>query len=328
MSIKIRVLNAEAVRQLLPFDRCIPLMRHAMALVSRGLARQPIRQVTTQPSGRGVLGLMPGYIEEPQWFGVKVVTVFPRNFGTQLGSHQGMVLLFDTENGAPKAILDAREITAIRTAAATAVATDVLAPKNVRTLALFGYGEQAHAHAAALTLVRKFEEIIVWGRDAERTRAFVSQLEGHVECALRAVAQPEMAAQADVICTVTAAPEPFYRASWLRSGQHLNLVGSSIPSTSEVEPEVVRKCRYFVDYKDSALALAGEFLRAKQAGLVSDEHIVGSIGDVLEGKVPGRVGDADLTLFKSLGMVAEDLVSADFILTQAEQQGVGETIDW
>ena len=328
MSVSIRLLNAEAVRELLPLERCIPLMRQAMVLVAQGKARQPIRQFMNQPDGRGLLGLMPGHIGKPEWLGIKVITVFPANFGTEFGSHQGMVLLFDTRNGAPKAILDAREITAIRTAAATAVATDVLAPKNVRSLALFGYGEQARTHASALMQVRRFEEIIVWGRDIERARSLTSELQGKLNCSMRAVAKAEEAAGADVVCTLTAAAEPYYRATWLRPGQHLNLVGSGVPATSEVEPEVVQRSRYFTDYKESALVLAGEFIRAKQAGLVDDDHILGSIGDVLEGKITGRKGASDITVFKSLGMVAEDLISADFVLAQAQQRGLGSVVDW
>jgi ornithine cyclodeaminase len=328
MSVSIRLLNAEAVRELLPVERCIPLMREAMVLVAQNKTRQPIRQFMNQPDGRGLLGLMPGHIGKPEWLGIKVITVFPGNFGTEFGSHQGMVLLFDTRNGAPKAIVDAREITAIRTAAATAVATDVLAPKDVRSLALFGYGEQARTHAMALMQVRRFEEIIVWGRDIERARSLIAELQGKLNCSMRAVAQAEQAAGADVVCTLTAAAEPFYRAAWLRPGQHLNLVGSGVPSTSEVEPEVVQRSRYFTDYKESALVLAGDFIRAKQAGLVDDDHILGSIGDVLEGKIAGRKGASDITVFKSLGMVAEDLISADFVQAEAERRGLGQVIDW
>ena len=127
---------------------------------------------------------------------------------------------------------------------------------------------------------------------------------------------------------MTAAKEPFYRADWLRAGQHLNLVGSSVPTTSEVEPEVVARSRYFVDFKDSALVLASEFRRAKEAGLVDDEHIIGSVGDVMEGTVLGRTSDSDITVFKSLGMVAEDLVTADFLLKEADRQGAGQLIEW
>ena len=164
--------------------------------------------------------------------------------------------------------------------------------------------------------------------DIERARALITELRGKVDCSMRAVAHAEEAAGADVVCTLTAAAEPFYRATWLRPGQHLNLVGSGVPSTSEVEPEVVHKSRYFTDYKESALVLAGEFIRAKQAGLVDDDHILGCIGDVLDGKITGRTDASDITVFKSLGMVAEDLVSAGFVAAEAERRGLGEVIDW
>jgi ornithine cyclodeaminase len=138
----------------------------------------------------------------------------------------------------------------------------------------------------------------------------------------------EAAVDADVLCTTTAAKEPFLEARMLRPGHHLNVVGSSIPTTSEIDIDTVTKSRLFVDFKDSALALAGDFRRAKEAGAVTDDHILGSIGDVLTGKVPGRRSNEEITLFKSLGMVAEDLASADFILAEAERRGVGQMVDW
>ena len=320
--------NAQAVRELLPYASCVDLMRKAMRLVAQGRARQPIRQMVAQTDGRGVLGWMPGYTDDPPWLGVKIVTVFPGNFGTAHGSHQGMVLLFETKNGAPKAIVEAREITAIRTAAATAVGTDVLARKTVKTLGLFGYGDQAHAHARAVPLVRKFDEILVWGRDFNRAHSFANELQGEVPCAIRAVKQAQEAAEADVVCTLTASAVPVFQTQWLKPGHHLNLVGSSVPTACEVEPELVRRARYFTDYPDSARVLAAEFLRAREQGLVGDEHLLGGIGDVLEGKVPGRTSDTDITVFKSLGMVAEDLVSADFVLSEAQRRDVGQVVEW
>ena len=256
---KVRVLNAQAVRELLPYASCVDLMRKAMRLVAQGRARQPIRQMVAQTDGRGVLGWMPGYTDDPPWLGVKIVTVFPGNFGTAHGSHQGMVLLFETKNGAPKAIVEAREITAIRTAAATAVGTDVLARKTVKTLGLFGYGDQAHAHARAVPLVRKFDEILIWGRDFNRAHSFANELQGEVPCAIRAVKQAQEAAEADVVCTLTASTVPVFQTQWLKPGHHLNLVGSSVPTACEVEPELVRRARYFTDYPDSARVLAAEF---------------------------------------------------------------------
>ena len=331
---KLRILNARDIRQLITVEQCIPLMRQALRLAGSGGAMQPIRVVHAQPDGRGTMGLMPGYAADPRWFGIKVLTVFPGNFGTAMATHQGTVQLFDADTGALRAILDAREITAIRTAAATAVATEVLARKDAHSLAIFGYGEQGHSHAHALTTVKRFDSLVIWGRDLGRSLAFVAKLQKEFKDnenapkEIRATDSLEEAARADVICTTTAAREPFYRAAWLRPGQHINLVGSSIAATSEVEPEVVARSKYFVDFKDSALALAGDFRRARDAGLVDDSHIRGSIGQVLDGAVPGRTADSDITSFKSLGMIAEDLVTADFLLKEAERREVGAQIDW
>jgi ornithine cyclodeaminase/alanine dehydrogenase-like protein (mu-crystallin family) len=169
---KIRLLNAQDVRQLLPMNRCIDLMRKAMLLVAQERTVQPIRSSLWHPNGKGLLSMMPGYTADPEWLGIKIVTVFPGNFGTERGSHQGMVLLFDPEHGSPVAIVDGREITALRTAAATAVATDVLARSNASTLAILGYGEQAHTHLKSLLLARPFERSLVWGGDFAKAEQF------------------------------------------------------------------------------------------------------------------------------------------------------------
>jgi ornithine cyclodeaminase len=300
-----------------------------MKLVATGDTIQPIRQGLWHPDKRGLISMMPGYTAKPEWLGIKIMSVYAGNFGTQFGSHQGFVILFETQNGVPRAIMDGREITAIRTAAATAAATDALARRDTKTLAIFGYGEQAHTHLEALPEVRPFERALVWGRDFARTQAFCLAEQPHHRFPVTAVKTAEEAASAaDVLCTTTAAKEPFFEARWLRPGQHLNVVGSSIPTTSEIDVDTVARCRLFVDFKDSALALAGDFRRAKDAGVVGDDHILGSIGDVLTGAVAGRTSDQDITLFKSLGMVSEDLVAADFILAEAERREIGQLVDW
>jgi ornithine cyclodeaminase len=321
------VLNAEAVRQLLPMGACIGLMREAMSLVATGEALQPIRQALRHPGGQGLLSLMPGHIARPDRLGVKVVTVFPGNFGTAFGSHQGMVLLFETEHGAPLALLDAREITAIRTAAATAVATDCLARAGARTLGVFGYGEQAATHLEALTPLRDFSRVLVWGRDPARAMAFAAAQSERLGLDIRA-ASAETAGGCDVVVTATASTDPVFFHEWLHPGQHLNVVGSSIPTTAEIDGETMAAARVFVDYKASALALAGDFARAKAQGLVDDDHLLGSIGEILVGAIPGRRSDLEITLFKSLGMVAEDLVAADFVFGEAQRQGVGQQVEW
>jgi ornithine cyclodeaminase len=270
---------------------------------------------------------MPGYIARPDRLGVKVVSVFPGNFGTAFGSHQGMVILFEPVHGAPIGILDGREITAIRTAAATAVATDCLARRDARTLGVFGYGEQAQAHLEALLPMRAFDDVLISGRSPERATAFAREQAEKLGVDVRAAPAPETGG-CDVVVTATAASEPFFDHCWLNPGQHLNVVGSSIPTTSEIDEETFAAARVFVDFKDSALALAGDFARAKAKGLVSDDHLLGSIGEVLTGALPGRQTAEEITLFKSLGMAAEDLVAADYIVSEALRLGVGQTVEW
>ena len=324
----LRILNADDVRALLPMPRCIELMRRAMALVADDATIQPIRRALVQPDGRGLIGMMPGHTSDPAWLGIKVVSVFPGNFGTAFGSHQGMVLLFETEHGSPVAVIDGRAITAIRTAAATAVATDVLARSDVRSLGIFGYGEQAESHLQALQNVRSFDEVHVWGRDANRAAAFAAEQSERLDLPIAATEDPGIAGSADVVVTVTASSEPIFSASWLRPGQHLNVVGSSVPSTSEIDVETVAHSRFFVDYRDSALELAGDFRRARAAGLVTDDHIIGSIGDVIRGKAPGRTDPSDITLFKSLGMICEDLLACDEVYRRATREAAGVEVPW
>ena len=330
----IRLVNAHEVRRLLPMPECIRLMREAMPLAGVGGGVQPIRTALRVPDGRGLLGMMPGYLPARPaavgaQLGIKVVTVYPGNFGTTLGSHQGMVLLFDATDGHPLAIIEAREITAIRTAASSAVATDVLARPGAAVLAVFGYGEQATEHVESMHCVRDVRELIVWGRHSAQAQAFAKQSGERFGVPSRAVTRVEEAvAAADILCTTTAAAEPYLRGEWLRPGQHLNVVGSSIPTTAEVDHAAVVRSRFYVDFKDSALALAGEFRRARDAGLVTDDHILGSVGDVLAGRAVGRLDAKDITLFKSLGMVSEDLVAAHFVLDEAQRLGVGQVVDF
>jgi ornithine cyclodeaminase/alanine dehydrogenase-like protein (mu-crystallin family) len=325
---KIRMLNGAVIRQLLTMDRCICLMDRAFEMVAAGEAILPIRQALRTPDGRGLLGWMPGYIANPQWLGIKMISVYPENFGTPYGSHQGMVVMFETRNGAPVAALDARTITAIRTAAASASATNVLAPREVRSLAIFGYGEQAEMHLDALLRVRPFELVSVWGRDPQRAQQFAARgSERHVTRVM-AVADAREAAQADVICTTTAASDPFLRGEWLRAGQHLNLIGSGVATAAEADGQTIARGRLFVDSRENALALAGEFVRAKAEGLVTDDAIVGCVGDVIRGTVSARQAPSDITIFKSVGMACEDLVAADFVCSEAARLDAGVLVDW
>jgi len=313
-----RFIDREEVARRLTYDVCIPIVRRAMIAFSKGETRQLLRSIIPLSEGR-VFGVMPGAMGADATFGAKLISVFPDNFARGMQSHQGLVILFDPGSGAPVCVVHAGEITAIRTAAASAVATDALARKDARRLALLGYGEQAGTHARAISKVRHLESIVVWGRSLERAQAFGKRLSAELSVPVStANGVQEAVAGADIICTVTAATEPILRGDWVQPGTHLNLVGSGYAGAAEVDNELVVRSRFIADSREGVLQQGGEFLRAKRAGLVGDEHIVAEIGEVLAGEIEGRRSPEEITVYKSLGHVVQDLASAWALYSQAE----------
>ena len=290
-----------------------------MIALSKGETKQIPRPIITLSEGR-LFGIMPGAMGAHAAFGAKLISVFQGNFALGRQSHQGLVILFDPETGAPVCVVHAGEITAIRTAAASAVATDALARADARRLAILGYGEQAATHARAIGKVRDLESILVWGRSLERARAFAERMQSELAVPVAAAGSAQEAvARADIVCTVTSAAEPVLKGDWVRPGTHLNLVGSSFAGPAEVDNDLVVRSRFVADSRESVLQQGAEFLRAKAEGLVDDSHIVAEIGQVLSGEIEGRRSAEEITVYKSLGHVVQDLASAWVLYSQAGQ---------
>jgi len=327
--VEIRVVRGTEVRQLLPMPECIELMHRTMIAVSERRVVLPLRSVMVMPGELGMLGNMPGYLAEPECFGVKLVSLIPRNKPPQYSSHLGLVLLFEPEHGRPVALVDAAAITAIRTAAASGLATRLLARPDAGDLALLGAGEQAQSHLESMLAVRRLRRIRVWARDGAKAAAF-ARIEGarHGITIETSATVPEAVAGADIICTLTKAREPILLGEWLAPGAHLNVVGSSIASTAEVDTPAVARSRFFVDYRDSTVNEGGEYLRALKALAITPEHILGEIGEVANGSKLGRRSPAEVTLYKSLGIAPQDLASAHFVLEKARAAGVGQVIEF
>jgi ornithine cyclodeaminase len=289
-----------------------------MIAFSRGETKQLLRSIIPLSEGR-LFGVMPGAMGAHGAFGAKLISVFHENFAKGIQSHQGLVILFDPESGAPVCVVHAGEITAIRTAAASAVATDALARKDARRLALLGYGEQAATHARAIGKVRDIESIVVWGRSHDRARAFAERMQAELGLPAAAAASVKDAvAKADIVCTVTTASEPILKGEWVRPGTHLNLVGSGLAGPVEVDNDLVVRSRFIADSREGVLSQGAEFLRAKAASLIGDDHIVAEIGQVLAGEIVGRRSAEEITVYKSLGHVVQDLASAWALYSQAE----------
>jgi len=313
----IRFIDRDEVARRLTYEICIPIVRDAMIAFSRGETQQLLRSIILLGDGR-LFGIMPGAMGAHGTFGAKLISVFQDNFAKGLQSHQGLVILFDPETGAPVCVAHAGEITAIRTAAASAVATDALARKDARRLAILGYGEQAATHARAVGKVRKIESIVVWGRSAERAHAFTKRTQAELAVPVSAAPTAQDAvAQADIICTVTAATEPILKGEWVRPGTHVNVVGSGFAGPAEVDNHLVARSRFIADSREGVLSQGAEFLRAKAAGIIADDHIVAEIGQVLAGEIEGRRSPEEITVYKSLGHVVQDLASAWALYSQA-----------
>ncbi len=326
---KLRVLGPREVERLLDMKPCIDLMEAALRALSSGNAVVPLRQKVSLPDRSGLLGLMPGYLGDPRSFGLKVVTVFQRNHDVGRPSHQGVVMLFDVESGAPLGLFDAGAITAIRTAAASGAATRVLARADAGDLALMGSGVQARTHLEAMRCVRPLRRVRVWSRDDAHAREFAEREAQRAGIPIEVTRSAEAAVKgADLICTTTAASEPILQGEWLSPGAHVNAVGSSFATHRELDATAVKRARLYTDCRESASNEAGDFLIAKREGAFGDEHLLGELGEVLLGRVPGRRSPDDITLYKSLGVAVEDLAAASFLLQRAAETNCGSLIDW
>jgi len=317
----------DEVRDLLPMADCIDAVRRALTALGRDDAIQPLRPIMWLPEKVGALGMMPGYVGSIDTMGIKTVTVFPGNAGTDLDSHQGTVMLFDATNGRLKAVIDATEITAIRTAAVSAVATDVLARTDSSVLTILGAGVQGRSHASAIPLVRPITEVRVWSRTTASAERLAASLPDVTSVAVFDSVEDAVAG-ADIICTTSASAEPILRGDLLEPGMHINAVGSSVPFARELDSNAMARSRLFVDRRESTINESGDFLMARADGVIDADHIVAEIGELLNADHPGRESDDEITLFKSLGLAVEDIGAADLVYRNAIDAGRGVAIEF
>lgn len=301
---------------------CIDIVRRTMRCVSRGDAQLPLRIGAVLPRNAGAVVAMPGYLDEPPSAGAKLLAVLPGNPQRGLSSHMGVVVLFDPEDGTPFAVVEASAITGLRTAAATAVATAALARTDAVDLAVLGAGEQAEAHLYAIPLVHSVRSIRIWSRSIDRAKQLAAHLSEALGIRIQVCESAEQAvAEASIVCTTTSSRTPILYGRWLKPGVHVNLVGASTANAREADDDLVVRSRFFVDYRLSALAQAGELREAM--GPKASEHIAGEIGEVLNGSVEGRQNDQQLTVYKSLGIAAQDLAVAKAVFDRACAAGIG-----
>ena len=310
--------DSAQVEELLDYPGCIEAMRRAMIALSSGERPQPLRQIFTVSKDQK-FGTMPGELAALSTFGAKLISVFDDPDRPGRTRHQGVVVAYDGKTGAVTCIADAEPITKIRTACATAAATDALARADAEVLAIFGTGLQAESHLRALPLVRPFREILIWGQTPQKARELAERMSSEMGRPIEPVEDGrEAAARADVICTVTSSAQPILLSEWVKPGMHINLVGSSYLGPVEVDAALVARARYVADYRPGVLTQGAELAAARDAGLVDDTHVICEIGDVFAGRVQAREDDSQVTIYKSLGHVVQDLAAADYLQQRAK----------
>jgi len=295
------ILDEQAVHDLLKMEDLIPVMATAMADLSAGKVVQPPRVMMPIADHQGFLGLMPAYGGA---LGAKLVAFYPKNQG--IPSHHAMILLFRPETGEPLVTMDGRLITEMRTAAVSAVATRLLARPEASVLGILGSGVQARSHLEALRLVRTFREVRVWS--PRSAPAFAKQF------GVRAAASAEEAVRgADVVVVATTSQTPVLHGAWLAPGTHVNAVGAPRPTWRELDDDALGKAKLYVESREAAMLESGD--------VIASGRIFAEIGEVVMGTRPGRQSPDEVTLYKSVGVAVQDVVSAELVYRKARAAG-------
>jgi ornithine cyclodeaminase len=329
------ILNAADVRLALPMPQAIAAMKQAFAAYSSGQAVVPPRTHLAIPQHSGISLIMPAFVTgadaSHEALAVKVVSVFDKNSDRGLARIQAAVLVVDPATGQPLALLEGATLTAIRTAAASGAATDFLARRDSRTLAILGAGVQARTHLEAAIAVRPISEIRIYSRRPSAVEALIGEFANLSSRGVRFVAAAsarDAIDGADIICATTTSSTPIIADADLSEGTHINAVGSYTPQAREIPAETVVRARVFVDSRQAAWDEAGDLIQPLNAGLITRDHILAELGEIVLGLKEGRTGERQITFFKSVGLAVQDAVAARFALDAARQLGLGQQVTW
>jgi ornithine cyclodeaminase len=309
------IIEKEQVRSLLTPEKCITAMEQALTDLENGVCDMPQRLICKMPNG-AAFGFMPAYVGD--YFGAKVLTAYAPNMGTKYPSHIGYVMLFESEHCTVSALVDASTVTEIRTGCVSAVATRLLARSDAHKLAMIGAGAQARSHLAAIRLVRDITEVTVYDLFPAAAERYAAEMREKYGIPVKVAANvAEAVADADIICTLCPAKEPYLTRDMVKPGVHINAVGTFSPVTREVASDLVAAARLYSDHTPATRAESGEYLIPLQEGLITEDHILGSVGQLLLGRAQGRTGDDDITVFDALGLAVEDVASAKLVYLES-----------
>jgi ornithine cyclodeaminase len=314
-------IDYEKINELLPMKECISVLEDTFRSLTNKTAGQPLRSIMWLPDKKGLMGMMPGYAMDKGIMGIKVISVFHGNRQIGLPSHQGIVMLMDAVNGKPLMLFDAKEITSIRTAAASAVAAKILANDNAECLTIIGSGEQAERHIEAITVVKNIKQINLWSRNQQNALDLANKLQDKYSISLNVFnAAIDAVKEADILCTVTSSSQPVISFDWIKQGAHINAVGACTPNAQEIDSATMINSKLYCDCYDSVYNEPGDFVIPFKKGLITKDHVIAELGEVIAGTKPGRQNRTDITLYKSLGIASEDIFSAYHIYKKLNAQ--------
>jgi ornithine cyclodeaminase/alanine dehydrogenase-like protein (mu-crystallin family) len=326
MSSTILFLSAADVDRALSMQAAITAVRQAFIDLSGGEADVPLRTPIALPSN-GTALFMPVHLPRQRQLGIKVVTVVPDNLDRNLPTIQALVAVFDAETGRAQAVMDGELLTAMRTGAASGVATDALARRNAAVAAVVGAGVQGMRQLEAVCCVRTIREALVFDADRERAEAFATEMGRRLGRTVRVLDKAAGVFAADIVCTATSSAQSVIADADIAKGAHVNAIGAYRPDTREIPGKTVGRATLFVDSREACMAEAGELVMAMGEGHLDSEADPAEIGEVLAGSRPGRSGDAELTLFKSVGNAVQDLAVAGLILEEARRLELGIEVE-
>lgn len=328
---KLRVLSDGDVRRAITMAEAIKVVRDAYVQLSAGEAVVPLRTSLRVWSQDGVTLFMPAYLATSEALGAKIVSVFPENPKQGLPTIHAVVFVIDPTTGCPMALMNGAYLTALRTGAASGVATDLLCRSDARVAAILGAGAQARTQLEAICTVRPIEKVWVYDLAPETAVAYVEEMRVHgapiPADLLIAGSAAQAVCEADVICVATTSLRPVFDDADLKPGVHINGIGSYRPDMQEIPAKTVLRSKLVVDSRSASLAEAGDLVVALKEGLITEGHVHGEIGEVAAGRVPGRESYEEVTLFKSVGVAVQDVAVATLVVRRAAYLGLGVEVD-
>ena len=320
---EIRLFSRRDIREAVSMAEAIGAVRQAFAQLASGKALVPARTHLDITESECTGLLMPVYLPDTGKIAVKLISLCPGNPDRGLPYSHALVVVMDADTGVPLAVMEAAYLTALRTGAASGVATDLLANPTARTVAIFGAGLQGRTQLLAVCAVRPIQRAIIFDPNPEKARDYAEEMTRQLQITVQQAKQEEELREADIICTATPSDKPVFRVENVRPGVHINAIGAFKPTMQEIPPEIVKRATIVVDHLESCREEAGDLIKPVEEGLLRWEDIHAELGEIIIGKKSGRVSDREITFFKSVGNAVQDLAVADLTIRKAREKPLG-----